>query len=1068
MNKETPKNGIISWFVYNPIAANLLMLAIIAFGILSLLNIRLESFPAFPSNTISINATFDGANPEEVEEAVLLPIERALMGMQGIQSIEATARDEAATIRLKKKEGYDLPLLVQNIKTRIDAIDSFPEDVSNIIVAKEVEKNSVVWVAVQGDASEFALKSIASNVREALLQEKHINQVSYRGFRDYQINIYIHENKLEQYSLTISDISRALQDYSIGVSIGQLNTDKGGINLRLQETSKTTLDYADIPIRTSNTGNRLYLRDVANIEYGFTEKGQLSLYEGKPAVMLKVDTQGQTDVIKAYKEVSTVVNTLSLALPSNVTLSLWNNRTREVSDRLQFLSQSGLISMLLVLLMLALFLDVKLAFWIAIGIPVSFAGALLLMPLEAFNLSLNVVTLFAFIIVLGIIVDDAIVTGESIYTEKTRDNTATQSNHSLGGDTKKGSGESLSKDYSSTIIGVQKVNIPATFGVLTTVAAFLPLTSINSEIGQLLGQIAWVVIFCLVFSLIESKIILPSHLRNISLGVHNTPRFWRIPQYMAKSMLLWLETTIYQRLIRYALMYRYFTLLLFISILIISLSLVKSGAVKEVFFPELEQEFLQASFVINDSLSADEMTALTKKISLNLRTISNDLSTQQSLEYPPVKGIYSSRIGQRVVVSAELEEVKKRDISGNDISHLWLKSIEGISGILSSRFKTQDFDITLRLYASNIALLQKANLALEQYLFRYKPLYDIQASQENNTEEFRVKLNAIGQSKGISHELLSSQVRHAFHGLEVQRLQQGEEEVKVIVRLAKDKRKNIANLNNLKIRDDQGSEFLLSTIADVIYDNSPPIIYRKERQRAAIIKANIDKENYSPNQVLAHLEKDFLSDFRQQYPSIRIEFGGDVENDDIAIKSLVKAFLLSALLIYVLLAIPLKSYSQPLLIISIIPFGVIGIVFGHLFMGIPLSILSFFGFLALSGVVINDSLILVTTIKENKQGTNAIKGIVMASSARFRAVILTSITTFVGLVPIIFESSYQAQFLVPTAVSLGFGILFSTLITLVLIPTLYAIAIDVYVGWAALNRNKTRKTLLKNDLTQGH
>lgn len=1014
-----PPQNIVSWFIYNPVAANLLMFVIMLLGIYSASHIKLESFPAFPPDNISIKVTYDGSSPTEIEKSIIIKIERALIDIDGIESIESTASRGIATLSIKKREGYKLSALQKEIQDNIDIIEDLPEDLDSIIVTPDIEVNSVVWVSIQGDISEFTLKDTAATLRKLLLQKETINHVNYRGFRDHELTIYTDEIKLQQYQLTIADVADALQKHSLELSLGSLKTGTGDILLSVDEESISTIEYANIPIRSYEDGSQLYLRDIANIDYEFSENSSRSYYEGKPAVMLKIDTVGNTDVIKAYKEAVKTVDEFRQIIPAEIEINLWNNRTREVTDRLQFLSQSGLLSMLLVLTVLAIFLNIKLAFWIAIGIPVSIAGALFLMPIEWFGLSLNTVTLFAFIIVLGIIVDDAIVTGESIYREK-----------------------SVHHDsYQSTISGIKKVYIPATFGVLTTVAAFIPLTTINSEMGRLLGQIAWVVIFCLIFALIESKLILPSHLRNISIKKSTKVSFWSsIQKATQHSLKLW-EDKLYRPLLSKAIRYRYFTCLLFLSVLIFSLGLVNSGVIRTVFFPDLDQEFIEASFSLDKHLSEQEKSTITQKLSSSLREVSKDIALENDLKHPPVKGIYSSQSKTEIHITADLEEVKYRPVSADNIVRAWRNNTLNINGLIVTRFKPQDFDLKIHLYADTTRALEKASKDFEAQLREYKDVEDIEGYFDNDAQQLQVTLNQLGKSKGLNNTLLASQVRDAFHGLEINRLSLDNEEVKVVIKYATEKRENIADLGETLIKNTRGDNFLLNSIADIHYVNKPSVTHRKNRRSVITLKANINKNSQSVSAIVKDLKSNYLTVFKTKHPNIEVEFGGDAKENKKAIDSLLVAFGLSALLIYLLLAIPLKSYIQPLLIISIIPFGLVGVITGHLLLEIPISLLSFFGFLALSGVIINDSLILVSSLSkiENK----CLSAIIEASQLRFRAVILTSLTTFVGLIPIIFESSYQAQFLIPLAASLGFGIVFSTAITLILIPVIYAICNDI-------------------------
>lgn len=1039
--------GVIHWFLQNPVAANLLMVVILILGLTAFSSVRLESFPQLPSNFIIVTIPYEGGTPEEVEQGVAITVEKAIDGIPGIKSIYSESFPTKATLEVEVKEGYDLSIVMQRISGKIEAIENFPEKALSPIISHDVEQANVVWVNIRGDVSEHTLKEIATDLRDKLLLKQNITTVDHYGLRNYEISINFSQEKLSEYNLTFDEIAGALQQSSLDLGMGSLKTETGHILLRVNESKRTGYEFGNVLIRSDEAGNTLYLRDIANIVDGFESENIISMFNGVPSIMLEIKTEGDTDLLEAYSEVESLVEEYQNQVPDVVSVVLWNNMTREISDRLNFFASGGLIGMLLVLLMLAVFLDVKLAFWVAIGIPVSFAGAMTLMVSPLFGFTLNAITLFAFILVLGIIVDDAIIIGESVFREK-----------KVGGS---GDGQSI------TLKGVKAVSFPATFGVLTTVAAFWPLTQLTSEIGLLLGQLAWVVIFCLLFSLVESKLILPTHLKNINVNLrykkeNSISRRWGIFQCQVGSGLSWVISQIYTPAVKQVTQYRYLTCMAFVSLLFISIALMNNGTVKSIFFPEMDQEYLQANFELSSDVTLEEAKRLAQKITGDIQSVSEDLVRAGETELNSVKGVFSQVREKQIVVVAELEEMSKREVSGNEISKLWRQRTGSLPGVDIARFQIREPDIEIEMYGENLESLKVASEALVEKLRTYSVVTDVYRNVKEVREEIKLSLTDLGRSRGISEETLSSQVRNAFYGLEVQRIQLNEE-INVVLRFEEEKRASISDLLAMEIVDAKGNKYELGSLVELEIVPGLDQISRENGKKVIVVKASVNKSQVSPDDIVDQLEANFVPRLMKQYTDVKINYSGDVEDDDAAQQSLVRAFCISILLIYILLAIPLKSYTKPLVIVAVIPFGLIGALIGHIIIGIPFSILSFFGLLALGGVLINDSLILVSSISmRRKNGETIEESIVGACKYRFRSVVLTSFTTFVGLIPFIFDSSYQAQFLIPTAVSLGFGILFSTGIILLMIPSLYWIAYDIKNFIKSMTRGARMNLVLAN------
>ncbi|PIE46327.1 MAG: hypothetical protein CSA44_00285, partial [Gammaproteobacteria bacterium] len=697
-----------------------------------------------------------------------------------------------------------------------------------------------------------------------------------------------------------------------------------------------------------------------------------------------------------------------------------------VKDRINLFVRNSSMGIVLVFLLLTLFLNVRLAFWVALGIPVALSGALIAM--SVMDISINLITLFGFILVLGIVVDDAIVIGESIYAWKKRTGNAPY----------------------ATLQGASRVSVAATFGVLTTVAAFLPLTQVDGDSGAILGQIGSVVIFCLLFSLLESKLILPSHLyhTHVAMPDHQAKNLWEKVQTSVSHGLETLVEKTYLPVLAVALRQRYFTLLLFIAALVLTAGTVWGGIVPVSIMPKVEAQAISLTVEMDNNTSVKRTIALAKQAGEALREADNQLMQEQHSDKPNITNISVFNIDNTTfMVWGGLASAEIRSLSAPEIANRWRTVMGDIPDAnfvnYSARRRWSNNDIEVQVLGSDRHTQQAAGIALADALSRIDGVKEVNNSQNETSNEIRIALKPEAAVYGISKAQLAQTVRAAFYGLQAERLQRGDEEIRVMVRYPKAKRKSLADLYQLYVRTDNGTAIPLAAVAELSFDRSPKTIEHIDGQRALTVSANIDKEKTSSEAVIATLRKTVLPTLLQQY-QVTIQFGGEAEEDEKATDSMKLGFVISLAMIFVLLAIPLKSYVRPIIIMTAIPFGIIGAVIGHLLLGMTMSMLSAFGIIALSGVVVNDSLLLLTTIQQHRdEGMDIHEAITVTGVRRFRPVILTSITTFVGLMPMLFETSFQAQFLIPMAVSLSFGIIFATAITLVLIPIVYAIFADI-------------------------
>lgn len=1025
---------IINWFIENPVAANLLMVFTLIGGLYMVgffglfgqtSKIPLEAFPLVESNTVTVSASLNGSSPEDVEKGVTNKIEEALSGVQGVDEMLSTSTANSAKIVITAEEGYNLDDLLEDVKTEVNALSGLPAEVEKIRVTKNARQRSILWVTLYGDASEIYLKQLARDLKSELLASRYVQAVKLDGEKSGEIAIEIPEDKLNAYGLTLSQVATAIAASSIDLSAGSIETAQGQQMIRLKNQADKGVDYENIVIRRKTDGSAIYLRDVAVIKDGLAEDDIFTEFNGKPSITLRLYSGEHANVIEADADASKIIHDFAAKLPKTLAVTIWNNRVTHVRDRIDLFVNNAGMGIVLVFLLLTLFLNLSLALWVAIGIPISFAGALLMMG--QFHISINLITLFGFIVVLGIIVDDAIVIGESVYTWKKRLNNA----------------------EGATLRGTARVSTAATFGVLTTVAAFLPLTQVSGNMGNILGQIGWVVIFCLLFSLVESKLILPAHLRHVKVvnESEKPTHLWAKLQHRIAEGLERLVEKCYLPLLKRALLQRYFCLLLFIAMLILILGTVIGGKLRINRFPSIEAQDISLTVEMDTGTDVKTTQALARKAADALRLADANLVKEKGLKTTNVTDIVAFNTSDTTfMVRAGLKGAQARSLSAETISNAWRQQLGAIVGAKSVSFAARQrfsrSDIDIQLLGHDAKQQQAAAQDLMALLPNFLGVVDVFSSEDQTSNEIHLQLKPEASAFGITHKMLIETVRAAFYGVEAERILRDGEEIRVIVRYPKNERESLSRLSQLRIHTANGLSLPISSLATLSFQKSPQSISHLNGERVVSIFANINRSLTTSEAVLAGLHDDFKR-IASTY-GVKVKLGGEAAETEKSDNSMKVGFLASLLMIYLLLAIPLKSYSEPLLIMSVIPFGIIGAIAGHLLLGMDFSMVGSFGVIALSGVVVNDSLLLVSTIKQHQQeGMSLPEAISYTGLRRFRPVILTSITTFVGLLPMLFETSFQAQFLIPMAVSLGFGILFATVITLILVPVLYLIFDDI-------------------------
>ncbi|KPH90249.1 acriflavine resistance protein B [Pseudoalteromonas undina] len=1025
---------MIAWFTKNHVAANLLLVTLLLSGLFSLSSkIPLEVFPSFETDMISVGVSLRGATPEDVEQGVTIRIEEAVQDLEGIKQIFSRSSEGSGSVTIEVESGYDPRELLADIKSRVDAINTFPGDAEKPIVALAERKREVIAVTVSSDYGEKETREYAEKVRDQILRLPNVTQVELSGVRDYELAIEVSQDTLRQYNLSLAQISSAIANSSSDISAGNLKTEGGDVLISSKGQAYRKDEFASIVVKNQADGTIIRLGDIATIKDDFEETPVRTRFNGKQAAFIDVYRIGPQSAITVADDVKNYIEEQQATLPQGFKLSYWDDDSELVKSRIATLTSNALQGGILVLALLTLFLRPAIAFWVFIGIPVSFMGAFIAMPI--FGVTLNIMSLFGFILVLGIVVDDAIVTGENVYTHL----------------------KTAKSGEQAAILGTQEVATPVTFGVLTTVAAFLPLAFIEGARGALFAQIPVVVIPVLLFSLIESKFVLPAHLKYIKLRHQKgePSKFEAIQQRFADGF----ESAIlkyYQPILNTALRHKLATVSLFVGVFFIILTMITSGWTKFIFFPRIPSETVRVNltlptgtpfevtnkYVIDMSEKAQQLQDKYRDPNTGESVILNILATTGG------RGGASNSGAVRFEITPA--EQRESDIGSRELASEWRDLIGVIPGAESLTFRAEigrsSDPIDVQLSGTSLTILQDVADNIKNRLATYPTVFDIADSMSDGKEELRIELTQQGLALGLNRVNVAGQVRNSFFGSQVQRIQRGRDDVRVMVRLPIDERRSVADLQNILISTPDGGSVPLSHVATLTAGQSPSTINRIDRYRTLNVTADIEKNNTNMTVLQADLAQ-YLDELMQQYPGVDYKLEGEAKEQRESFGSLAWALVFVFFIIYALLAIPFKSYMQPIIVMSVIPFGMIGAVVGHWIMGMDLTIMSLLGMLALIGVVVNDSLVLVDFInRKRSEGGDLIEAVKLAGASRFRPVMLTSLTTFIGLMPLLFEKATQAQFLIPMAVSLGFGIIFATFITLLLVPVNYML-MERFQGW---------------------
>ena len=1025
---EDQVHGLIGWFAKNHVAANLLMLAIIGLGAYALVSeIKKESFPAFIRNQIQVQVPFRGATPEEVEQGVILRVEEAVKSIEGVVEYRSFAGEGGGTVYVDLDSRADVAEKMDEVKLAVDGISTFPAETERPIISESRFRNAVIDVQLTGDLDEAAMKELADRLREEIVALPDVSYAEVMGARPFEISIEISEDTLRQYGLTLDRVAQVIRQWSIDLPGGSIRSVAGDIRLRATGQAYTGQEYEEIVLLTRPDGTRIRLGDVATIRDQFAEVQSYSFFNGKRSFGINVMASEEQNPIDVSAAVKAFVEERNQTLPPEAQMTAWADSSFYLKGRIDMMLKNMALGAILVFIILGVFLHLKVAAWVIIGLPVAFLGAFMMMPVPFVDVTINVMSLFAFILVLGVVVDDAIIIAESAYTET----------------------EEHGYTLANIVRGAQRVAVPATFGVLTTMMAFTPMLLQAGATSSVARAIAWIVILCLAFSLIESKLILPSHLA-IMRSSHGSRR--GVSDWVDVQLKRFIGS-VYKPFLARAIEYRWTTLAAFIAIAILIVGLVRGEFIRISFFPEFGGDFIMAQVEIQEGAPDELIVDIVGEMTSALHEVDDELKAEYGFQDDIVKNVFAYvQNGRSGRFQVELSKVETRavEVDMKEIETRWRGKIGQIAGTTELRISTGNRmgggpPVAFRLSGRSIAQVEAAAEDLAEHLKTYDGLFEVESSASDGPEEIRLTVRPEAEAMGVTLSDLARQVRQAFYGAEAQRIQRGDSDVRVMVRYPRSERKSIGNLENMWIRLPDGREMPFHAVATYEIERGYNAISRIDGQRTVTVSANADLNVVEPGRVAGTVMSTYLPGLLARYPDVGYDVGTSLQEQQESVWEMIWGFMGALVGIYVLMAIPLKSYLQPLVIMTVIPFGLIGAVIGHWIIGIPVNAISLLGFFALAGVVVNDSLILVHFVNRRvAEGFSPMQAAVESGAARFRPILLTSLTTFFGLVPIVLERSMQAQIVIPMAVSLAFGIVFATAITLVLIPCLYSIQANIH------------------------
>jgi len=1042
---------IITWFVYNPVAANLLMAILVIGGLMTIPTLRQEEFPEIDLETIQITVPYLGGAPEEVEEGVCIRIEEALEGTENLRHMNVNASEGSCSISLELVSGTDGIQALNDIKSKVDGINTLPAQTERPIISQLTMRQEVMEIAISGDTDERTLKTVAEQLREDIAAIPGISQVDVGYVRPDEISVEISEQTLRRYGLTLEQVANAVRRSSLDLPGGSIKARGGEILVRTTGQAYKGEEFEDIIVVTRTDGTAITLGEIAQVVDGFQEGDLQVRFDSQPAAMVTVYRIGTEDTVKIANKVQAYLEQARSQITEGIELTVWVNSSDELRARIGKLLGTAGGGFILVLITLAIPLQFRLAMWVAAGIPIALLGAIMMFP--AAGITISSLSVMGFILVLGIVVDDAIVVGERVYAHERH----------------------AEDQYTAAINGTCEVAVPVIFGVLTTIAAFIPVIAVPGRMGEFFSVMGFVVVICLLFSIIESQMILPSHLAHRSTKRDTKKQLrlftkWQNFQEKVSSSLEHFAIHNYGRLLKLALEWRYLTVSIGIALLCLVMAMVMSGRIRFQFFPAIEGDNVYASLSMPEGIPVEETMLAAARIERAAEKLAAELDAASVDGSSGIIQHVLTSVGQGITrggppgmgggatashqaeVSMALVPMSERDgISSRYLADRWRELTGMIPDAVELSFSADQMSagdaISIQLRGRDVDELGAVAAELKAELGRFDGVIDIADTFRSGKQEIKLKLRPEARHLGLTLNDLAMQVRSAFYGEEVQRVQRGTEDIRVMVRFPESDRRSLGDLEDMRIRTANGTEVPFAAVAEATLGRGYSTIRRIDRQRVVTVSADVKRDIASPEAIISSLRSETLPLILSKYRGVSYTLGGEQEARMEGLGGLLRLFPLSLLIIYALLAIPLKSYLQPLVIMSIIPFGAVGAMMGHYIMGWQLVMPSILGIVALSGVVINSSLVLVDYINRRRlAGVVVQKAVEAAGIVRFRPILITSITTFVGLLPLMLSREPATAFMVPLAISLAFGVVFATFITLFQIPSLYLILEDFFPG----------------------
>jgi len=1018
---ERPR-GAIAWMASNSIAANLAMVILIIGGLIFSTRVTQEVFPEFNLDSITVRVPYPGASPEEVEQGILLAVEDRTAGIVDVKKVSSQALEGVGTVTLQLVTGADRGRVLQDVKNEVDRIITFPEEAEEPVVSIANAERTVLSVIVHGDLPPASLRLLAERVRDRLIAHPDITLAELGATRDHEISVEIPQERLRAHDLSLPGVAARIRGAALELPGGEVNTDAGEVLLRTQERRELASQFADLPLVTTASGTVLRTRDLGEVRDGFSEADIEATFNGLPAIELFVRRVGDETPIAISAATKEVLAELSAELPAGVGVTAWNDQSVSYSQRLDLLGRNALLGLGLVLLLLGLFLEPRVAFWVTVGILISVVGSFLVFP--ATNASINMVSLFAFIVTLGIVVDDAIIVGENIFERRRAGEPPLQ----------------------AAIEGAKEIASPVVFAVLTNITAFMPLFFVPGASGNIFRQIPAVVVSVFAISLVESLFILPAHLAHAGepgrlmrlVGAPNRAVAWLFDRFSER---------LFAPFVGAALRQRYLVPAAGVAMLLVTAGVLGGGLIRTSFLPRIDSDLAQATARLPVGVPIES----TREVQRVLEAAARE--TEEALGGDLISGIFTRIGGQGgsasdLSIQAALRPPEERSIGGIEFNKRWRELAGEVTGVEAISFSGRSFGpsgkaLDVQLSGEDQAAMEAAARELAATLRGYGGVSDVDDGTASGKRQLSFTLTEAGRSTGLTSNDVASQVRAAFYGAEALRQQRGRNEVKVLVRLPREERERLSTVEGLILRTPTGGEVPLSVAATVEEGRSYTAIERREGRRIVAVSGDVDTQVTDADSILASLQENELPDILARHGGLQYSLEGEQESQRESNAALGVGLTLAVFAIFAMLAIPLKSYTLPMVVLSGAPFGIIGALLGHLVLGYGFSLMSLFGMIALTGVVVNDSLILVVTANRYREdGVPALQAVRDASVRRLRPILLTSLTTSMGLLPIMLETSTQARFLVPMAISLGFGVLFSTLVILLLVPSLYLIRED--------------------------